>query len=239
MFASVVKSLVEMSGFDVRRMSPISNAGLQVAEILKRQGFNTVFDVGANIGQFGADLRKHKYDGRIVSFEPLSQAHKKLSECAMSDPKWIVHARCGLGSEAGKATINVAANLASSSILEMSKAHLDAAPYSAYNNSEEIDVVRLDEVVENYLIASSKAFLKVDTQGFEQQVLDGAGDALDKFDGALLELSLVKLYDGQKLWLDLVNFLSQRGLQLWVLNQGFVDPQSLRTLQVDGLFLRP
>ena len=238
MFASVVKSLAEMSGIEVRRMSPLSNAGLQVAEIIKRQGFNLVFDVGANLGQFAADLRKHKYEGRVVSFEPLSQAHRKLCEAAKSDPKWIVHRRCGLGSESGKAVINIAANLASSSILEMNQTHIDAAPYSAYNGSEEIDVLRLDEVAQDYLTPSSKAFLKIDTQGFEQQVLEGAGKALDKFDGALLELSLVKLYDGQKLWLDLVNMLSKRGLELWVVNQGFVDPHELRTLQIDGLFLR-
>lgn len=239
MFASVVKSLAEMSGIDVRRMSPLSNAGLQVSEIIKRQGFNLVFDVGANFGQFAAELRKHKYQERIVSFEPLSQAHQKLSAAAKSDPHWIVHPRCGLGSTPGKTRINIAANLASSSILAMNKTHLDAAPYSFYNGSEEIEILRLDEVAPNYLTPASKTFLKIDTQGFEQQVLEGAGKALDRVDGALLELSLVNLYDGQKLWLDIIDMLSKRGLQLWAVNQGFVDPHTLRTLQIDGLFLRP
>jgi hypothetical protein len=54
----------------------------------------------------------------------------------------------------------------------------------------------------------------------------------------MLELSLVKLYEGQALWLDMVNRLLAAGFQLWAIQQVLVSPETGRTLQVDGIFLR-
>jgi hypothetical protein len=80
--------------------------------------------------------------------------------------------------------------------------------------------------------------LKIDTQGYEWQVLDGAPDLLARSSAVLIELSLVPLYEGQHLWHECIARLEAAGLALWALEPVFVDPETGRTLQLDGLFLR-
>lgn len=80
--------------------------------------------------------------------------------------------------------------------------------------------------------------MKIDTQGFEWQVLDGARTTLPKFQRVLLELSLVPLYEGQHLWQEMIGRLEQEGFTLWALQPGFIDPINGRTMQVDGIFYR-
>ena len=75
-----------------------------------------VFDVGAHDGGYGRELRKHGYEGAIVSFEPLAIAFDKLTKCALLDDKWEVR-NSALGSEAGEVIINVSDHLTSSSFL--------------------------------------------------------------------------------------------------------------------------
>ena len=80
--------------------------------------------------------------------------------------------------------------------------------------------------------------MKIDTQGFEWQVLNGAQNVLPGIHGILLELSLIPLYEGQHLWQEMIVRLEQEGFTFWALQPGFVDPHNGRTLQVDGIFYR-
>jgi hypothetical protein len=49
---------------------------------------------------------------------------------------------------------------------------------------------------------------------------------------------LVELYDDQPLWTEVIAWLKDKGFELNAINQGFIDPVSFRTLQVDGVFTR-
>jgi hypothetical protein len=79
---------------------------------------------------------------------------------------------------------------------------------------------------------------EIDTQGYEWQVLDGALDVIHNARGVLIEMSLIPLYEGQKLWQDITNRLESEGFTLWALQPAFIDPANGRTLQLDGLFFR-
>jgi FkbM family methyltransferase len=238
MINALVKSALARMGVDIKRLSPLSNVALQVTEILRRNEFDLVFDVGANLGQFGEELRHLGFQGEVVSFEPLSAAYGPLCAKADKDSQWSVHERCALGAASGVTQIHIAGNLASSSVLPMNDAHRNAAPISKYTGVESVRIETLDAVAGPYLQSSRKPFLKIDTQGYELEVLRGAEQTLNQICGLLLEMSLVELYDGQVLWLDLMQWLKDRGFELWMVNQGFVEPNNLRTLQVDGIFLR-
>jgi hypothetical protein len=72
--------------------------------------------------------------------------------------------------------------------------------------------------------------LKIDTQGFEWQVLDGALLTLSNINGILLEVSLLEIYKGQKLWRDLVDRLENCGFTVWSIERGFIDAQNGRVL---------
>lgn len=234
----IVKRLIRAFGLDLHRLSTDSNSTFQLLKGLEHFDIDLVFDIGANTGQFASELRDVGYQGRIVSFEPLSDASEMLSARAGHDAKWEVHGRGAIGDYDGEIEINVSANSVSSSVLPMLEAHSSAAVDSVYVASEKVAIYRLDSVAPEYLSANSRYFLKIDAQGFESQVLDGATDTLANARGVLCELSLVQLYDGQQLWQDMIQRFEQEGFTLWSILKGFTDPRDGRTLQVDAIFFR-
>lgn len=204
--------------------------------MLRARRIDVVLDVGAARGGFGRELRDFGYEGRIVSFEPLGDAHRDLSELTATDPGWTA-VRTAIGAEQGTATINVASNSTSSSLLPMGAAHLDAAPEVNYVGTEEVTMSRLDDVAPAHLHEASRTFLKVDTQGFERSVLEGAPETLARCEGLQLELSLTSLYDGGMVVDEAIAMAYARGFELTALFQGFTSPDG-RLLQVDGVFFR-
>ena len=225
-------------GFDLHRLSADSNPSLQLLQGMERFGVDLVFDVGANAGQFASELRAIGYQGRIVSFEPLSEAYRTLTAVSAKDAGWTVHQRCAIGNFDGEVDINIAGNSVSSSVLPMLDSHSSAAEGSAYIGSEKVSIKRLDSVASNYVQDSRSYFVKIDTQGFEWQVLDGGNEMLSKAQGVLCELSLTPLYEGQRLWMAMLQRLEAEGFTLWSIQKGFTDPRDGRTLQVDAIFFR-
>lgn len=207
----------------------------RVARALDGLGIDTVIDVGANIGQFGTALRVGGYRGRIISLEPLPPAFTQLRSRARRDPNWQVVNKA-MGAEGGTIVLHVAANSYSSSILRMTPAHLAAAPSSGTVDAIEVSVSTIADLVREYGIAPERAMLKIDTQGYESQVLDGAGDLLSRFGAIQLELSFVTLYESQELAEDLFRRMDRAGFGLYAWDSSFSDPHTGRLLQADVLF---
>lgn len=205
---------------------------------LQRFGVDLFLDVGANTGECAKELLAGGYAGRILSFEPLSEAHAQLLVASTQNPLWLVADRCALGAERGEQTLHIAGNLQSSSLLDMRPAHLEAAPHSRYVGSETVPVFTLDEVAAGEVSAASAPFLKIDVQGFENRVLEGAKAILPKLVGLQLELSLVPLYDGEPLFDSLLSQVMSLGFELWWVRPGFSDPGTGRALQMDAIFFR-
>lgn len=222
---------------DIHRYDPtVYSSPLNTS--LKKFGIDLVLDVGANRGQFVLEIRSGGYTGHVVSFEPLSDAHNRLLQASTDDSAWEVYARCALGDHDGETEINIAGNSLSSSVLPMLVAHRNAAPDSAYKGRETVPLHTIDAVAPRYLQNFRAPFLKIDTQGFEWQVLDGARASLPLFRGVLVELSLVPLYEGAHLWQEVMGRLEGEGFALWAFEPVFSDPNDGRTLQVDGVFYR-
>jgi len=236
---SAIRIFLQKCGLDVHRYArPAPPPPLPIITSLHKFKTDLILDVGANNGQFASEIRRSGYAGRIVSFEPLSEAHELLLQASAGDPKWDVYPRCALGDHSGKVEINIAGNSVSSSILPMLDAHRSAAPDSAYKGQESAPIETLDAATPQYLKYSHAPFLKIDTQGFEWQVLDGARDTLPHIKGILVELSLVPLYEGQHLWREMIDRLEAEGFTLWAFEPVFSDNASGRALQVDGVFYR-
>ncbi len=211
--------------------------GGRLIRLLRHHRIDVVLDVGANIGWYGQLLRSYGYPGRIVSFEPLHAEHGELAEVAASDPGWSTHCY-GLAERSGSARINVAANSQSSSVLPMLPAHLEAAPHSAYLRTEEIALHRLDDVFGDVVEPGERAFMKLDVQGLESRVLDGAARSIPKLQGLQMEMSMLPLYEGEMLFQEAVDRVLGYDMSLCVLEPGFTDETSGRMLQVDGVFFR-
>ena len=239
MFAKrIAKEAVRLFGLDVVAFTPARHPVARRRQLFKCTKIDLVLDVGANSGHYGEELRRElHYKGRIVSFEPLSAAFSALSRLALNDPTWEVF-NVALGDSCVDAEINVAGNSESSSILEMLPAHLSAAPQSAYVQKEKISVVTLDSLRAELLRDSNRVWLKIDTQGFEKQVLEGAIGCLDNIHVIEMELSFIPLYRDQALIDEIIAWLRGYHFHLTSIVPVFSDPSSGHLLQVDGLFCR-
>ena len=67
---------------------------------------------------------------------------------------------------------------------------------------------------------------------------DGAKNTISRASGIICELSLVPLYNNQRLWREIIDRLDSEGFILWALQKGFTDPKTGQSLQMDGIFLR-
>lgn len=220
---------------------PYSETGWkrQFVKQLEAHRVDTVIDIGANSGQYASDLRMAAYTGRIVSFEPLSEAFSLLLRNASKDPLWECR-QCAVGDVDGMISLNVAGNAgASSSILPMLKSHQDAFPPANYIGTEQVPIHRLDGLTPKVVGPNSVVFLKIDVQGFEKQVIAGAQSTIsDHVVGMQLELSFIPLYEGGMLIREALDLVYSLGFTLTGLLPGFADPRTGRMLQADGIFFR-
>lgn len=203
---------------------------------LERLGVDALIDVGANVGQYGAHVRLYGYLGAMYAYEPLSDAFRQLAARAAVDPRWKAH-NVGLGREPGSATLHVAGNSQSSSLLAMLPRHVDAAPESAVVGTETVQLITLASVLDEIGRDHERCFVKIDAQGSERAILEGAGEKLARVCCLELELSLVPLYEGETLFADMTSWLATKGFELRTLGTGYVDRNGT-IMQVDALFVR-
>jgi hypothetical protein len=121
----------------------------------------------------------------------------------------------------------------------MNPLHVLSAPESAYVGTQAVRLARLDSLRDDLRLTGERAFLKVDVQGYELEVLQGAVESLADVLAVECELSLAPLYEGQALFADLVEWLRAPGFVLVGLESVHFDARSGELLQVNGLFTRP
>jgi FkbM family methyltransferase len=233
-----IKWSLRRLGLELRYYRPDSSDEARFMAGLSAHGVNLVLDVGANAGQFGRLIRAAGYRGRIVSFEPLSTARKLLEAEVRGDPLWQMAPQMAIGDKDGEIEVHIAGNSYSSSVLPMLNAHSSTAPESAYIGTEKAPLRRLDAVASGYLSPDAVLFLKIDTQGYEDRVLEGAPDLLRRAVGLQVEMSMVPLYEGQRLYVEMDARLRALGFELWGLAPAFVDARNGRTLQMDATYFR-
>jgi len=205
-------------------------------QLITEYAINKIFDVGANEGQYAQKMRKLGFTGDIISFEPLSSAFAKLKENGKKDKNWYVN-NYALGNDNTAGSINVAGNSYSSSLLEMLESHKSAAPESQYIDKEEIIIKKLDSIFDEFYCANDKVMLKIDTQGFEKNVIDGAEESLKKIILIQLETSVIPLYGKEVLLPEMIKFIEKHGFTLIAIEPEFENPNTHHLLQADCIFV--
>lgn len=234
----IVKDAGQLGGIDISRVGLHSQPERRRARLLTEGDVTLVLDVGANHGGYGRELRQAGFHGRIVSFEPLAEPFGLLQAEASGDGAWVCR-QLALGARSRTHSLHVAANTgASSSFFEMSSDLHEMDPSVRYIGREEVQMCALDDIGDGLINAGDRVWLKVDVQGYELEVLEGAHRTLGQVSGLEVEMSLVPLYDGQPLMHDVLDALRASGFRVVDLWPAYCDIHTGRVLQIDGIALR-
>ncbi len=206
--------------------------------ILERQGVDLFLDIGANMGQTARSLREGGYGGRIVSVEPVGACHDALLQASAGDPLWEIAERCAIGESEGSVEIIVSEASDLSSLSAPTRNLTTALPKARETGREETPLRRIDRLLRGDIAAASRPFLKIDTQGQDMAALKSAEGVIDKLRGIQIEMSLLPLYEGETLYLDILKHLDARGFTPHMLVERSFSDSLARQLQLDGIFIR-
>lgn len=206
-------------------------------KLIDNYNIDVILDIGANIGQYGGEMRNLGFKGEILSFEPMKKAFSILEKNASKDKNWKVF-NFSIGERNGETTINVAKNSVSSSLLENLPQLTESAPEAAFVEKETIEIKKLDSIFENLKLNGKNVYLKIDTQGYEEMVLIGAEKSLELITGIQIEMAFIPTYEGAITFDKMKTKLNDLGFHLMALENGFYDKKTGKQLEIDGIFYK-
>jgi len=199
---------------DVVRVDDATPLGRHLRQILAKYRIDTIVDVGANEGQFGAMMRSLGFTGDIHSFEPVKLTYDLLAKAAAGDRHWTAH-NMAIGRAPGSLVMNVSEGSVFSSALRPNEYGTAKFNDIKVERQETVDVSTLDRFVDEHLSDKKRRiFLKMDTQGFDLEVFAGATASLDKICCILSELSLIPIYAGMPDYLKALAAYQQKGFSV-------------------------
>ncbi len=224
-----IKTQLRRIGIEFPRMP-------DVGDFLISRDVDLVVDVGASIGEYGTILRHFGYDGHIVSFEPIKSLFSQLRTLAERDRAWTCY-NYALGDVSGDTVINVSQQTHFSSILPQTPAALDFDARAVVERTETVQVKRLDDLAPK--LSGKQVFLKVDTQGFERHVLEGARSYLKTVVGVQLELPITNLYQQSWTFIEAINYMQDAGFMLsQMMPVSHRKQDEVSIMEIDCLFRR-
>ena len=128
----------------------------------------TAIDVGASIGMYSAEMAR--YAGKVLAFEP-NPAVAAFTRVVAAPNIEVINV--ALSSQAGRATLTMPMNRKGHATTEL--AAIDRRPAAGADNvsSIEVETRRLDDFP-----VSDCGFIKIDVEGHEEAVLDGASSLI-------------------------------------------------------------
>jgi FkbM family methyltransferase len=224
----------------LKRFTPSASEDMRNATILNSLGIKYVLDVGANTGQFAESLFDFNYRGTVISFEPVGSCYEALVKRSEKNKNHIVAERCAIGDQDMEIQINVSDDSVFSSVLEIKDEHTKLRPKSRIVRQETVNLYKLDTIIDKYIPkGETSVLLKIDTQGFEKQVLDGALNSIARFQGIKIEIPLVPIYSNTRFtFYEIIDFMKERGFTPYNFNTEGVNLKTGRVFTIDGMFFR-
>lgn len=184
---------------------------LEHAAILADRSFETVVDVGANVGQFAVWADVALRPRTIICIEPQSSATRLLTQVAARTRASTQVVRVALGSAERIATLHVTRANDSSSLL----------PPLAVESRHDLHVVEIEDVhvvtgdaaLADFVPLARPVLVKVDVQGSELDALKGLTSTLREADAVLVEVSVTGTYHEQALFPEVVALLTRLGFE--------------------------
>ena len=206
-------------------------------KIINKYKINVILDVGGHNGGYGLEMNLYGYKNKIISFEPAREPFQELQKRAKKNPLWKCY-NYALGNEEKEKSIKILKNTTASSFLEPTELFSEIAGRFANVIKEEIVIVkRLDQLIPVFCTPSDSILLKIDTQGFEKQVLEGADRHLKDIQLIQLEVSFNQLYRNEPLIDEMLVYMSQKGFIPICIEPHPFDKTTFHQIQADILFV--
>jgi FkbM family methyltransferase len=227
-----LRTLANLVGLDIHRYHAAPN---QLAW-LRDKDIQTVFDIGANVGQFAQEIRAALPQASIYSFEPLSECYSKLVHTFKHDAQFKAF-NYALGEKEERISMNKSSYTPSSSLRPMANSHKELFPHTKDSSPETIRIRRLDDVW-NEIRPAKKVLIKVDTQGYEDKVIAGGLTAFKQAEVVLIEASFIQLYEGQPLFDDIYKQLKTLGFSYHGVLHQKLNNKTGEVIFEDAIFVR-
>jgi FkbM family methyltransferase len=225
-----VKNLLRMRGYALVPYDEYEDRLRAVREHwLRTLDVRTVIDVGASDGGFARRIRATLPHASLFCFEPLPKPFDALRARFAQDPNFRA-AQMAVSNAPGMVSFQENASSGSSSLLDMADLHREAYPATRSSTAIAVECTTLDR----HFAATElqpRVLLKMDVQGAERLVLEGARATLRRVDIVFSEMSFFELYRGQVLANELIRILEAAGFSL-------VGIENVSRSLVDGRFLQ-
>ncbi|MGH7023402.1 MAG: FkbM family methyltransferase [Caulobacteraceae bacterium] len=206
--------------------------------LLRTREIDCVFDVGANVGQYGSELRALGFRGLILSFEPDPAAFGKLSERCRGDARWRAYNNA-LGAEPGVRPFNLMTNSTYNSFRSPSLAEITInAVGNTVRETIDVELDTLDSIYPRLRdeFGFRSVHLKMDTQGYDVEVFKGGQETARAITSMQSEISVRRSYEGVPKWHELLAIYDEAGFDLVGLFP--VNPQRPRVGDLDCFLVR-
>lgn len=178
---------------------------------MKGNSINLVLDVGANDGSYGREIRDRGYNGTIISFEPNPEAYARLKDKIKNDLNWEAYP-FALGDIEGELDLAIAENDAMSSFKPLTEFGKETG--ASHVGKSTCRILTLDKFLAENPQPQKNIYLKIDTQGYELEVLRGASESLHAITAVQTETSLIHTYANEIDWIDFLLWMRKRNFEV-------------------------
>ncbi|KQQ61418.1 hypothetical protein ASF69_03225 [Rhizobium sp. Leaf311] len=239
---TIAKRFADATGNDLIPKAKYQHPRRLLQTAIEHYEIDLIIDVGANKGQFAGDMIKTGFKGTILSFEPTPSTFQILEKKAAGNPNWQC-IKMGLGDQPAQLSIHSHDDSSLNSFLDTNE--LAHSRYEGLERDKElVDVERLDTIIEKMidekiLPKDFRAFLKIDTQGYDLKVIDGASRILDQISIIQTEASVNPIYDGMPNYIESVAKLDSLGFKPAAFVTVSRDFDSLQFIEFDLISIKP
>lgn len=235
---SMIRNFAKKIGYELIKSKKQPTLSNHLACVLSHYKIDTIIDVGANIGQFGQDLRNLGFRGKILSFEPVLETYQQLVENSLKDENWHTF-NAALGEENNEAVINISDSSDLNSILNANEFGVKTFSHLAQKKQQLIKVYKLDNFISsNNLTLGSNIMLKTDTQGYDLKVFRGAKSILANIKCIVTELSLTPIYAEMPHYLEALSEYETNNFQVSGIYPISRNKSDLSLIEIDCVLVR-
>lgn len=235
-----VAHLGERMGYTILPNWRVPDMGLEATlrQVFHDYGVKVVLDIGANTGQYRDFLRQRVgFEGIVHSFEPLPELVDGMRARAGDDRQWHVHP-FALGAAEAVQQFNVMAHTTFSSFRTPDASYKEFADTNRVVRTIDVHVRRLDDVAATLEgVSAPGVFVKVDTQGFDLEVIAGGGQVLAQAHGMQFELAMQHIYQNVPGYAEMLGTVQRLGFDVAGMFPISVD-HHLRVVEFDCVNVR-